>query len=186
MDSGPIGLSLIVVIAEGFLQVIEKNALNIARLLPHSVAPITHRRYVDDTHDRFTNQKSSEEFLNILNAQEPRIQFVVEYQNNEKSLNFLDTTITNNNGKYEFQIFRKEAITNVQVKVNSCHEEKVKYGIFKGFIHRAKSICSERFLEDEINFLIDVFTENGYERSILESIATPNTNQNDRRNNINR
>ena len=81
IDSGPIGLSLMVVMAEGFLQVIEKNAINIAVAYPVSVAPITHRRYVDDTHDRFLNKEDSEEFLRILNAQDPHIQFEPEYEN---------------------------------------------------------------------------------------------------------
>ena len=65
-DSGPIGLSLMVVLAESFLQMIEKNALHIARNLPEPVNPITHRRYVDDTHDRFNNKENSEQFLKIL------------------------------------------------------------------------------------------------------------------------
>ena len=174
VDSGPIGLSLMVVMAEGFLQVIERNAINIALSLPKPVAPITHRRYVDDTHDRFNNKDESEEFLKILNSQEPRIQFEPEYEDNEKSLHFLDCTLINNGkGQYETTIYRKNAITNVQVKSNSCHDEKVKYGIFKGFIHRANAICTKNYIDEEIQFLIDVFVENGYKRDILESIAKP-------------
>ena len=89
VDSGPIGLSLMVVLAEGFLQVIEKTAINTALLKSPSIAPITHRRYVDDSHDRFKNKEDSEEFLIILNSQDPRIQYTAEYENDEKCLNFL-------------------------------------------------------------------------------------------------
>ena len=172
IDSGPIGLSLMVVMAEGFLQVIEKNAINIAVAYPVSVAPITHRRYVDDTHDRFLNKEDSEEFLRILNAQDPHIQFEPEYENEDKELNFLDCSIMNTGeGRYQTKVYRKDAITNVQIKSNSDHDEKIKDGIFKGFLHRARTLCTEKYLADEIEFLIDVFVENGYRRKNLEKLA---------------
>ena len=171
IDSGPIGLSLMVVVAEGFLQSIEKRAFNIAVLPMSSVCPITHRRYVDDSHDRFSTKRKSEKFLSILNSIEPKIQFTAEYENDDKTLNFLDTTIVNNGqGKYEFKIHRKDAITNVQLKPHSCHDDKVKYGVFKGFIHRARSICSEQYLKEELDFLTKVFVENGYDEKTLRNI----------------
>ena len=79
-DSGPIGLSLMVVLAESFLQMIENKSLIIARNRLSPVDPITHKRYVDDSHDRFLSKDSSEEFLTILNAQDERIQFTAEYE----------------------------------------------------------------------------------------------------------
>ena len=171
-DSGPIGLSLMVVLAESFLQTIEKKAINIAINLPIPVNPITHKRYVDDTHDRFTKKEQSEEFLRILNDQEPRIKFEAEYENENNELNYLDIKVVNTkHGKYDFKIHRKEAITNVQIKPESCHDDKIKYGIFKGFISRAKSICSPKYVKEEIRFLTNVFVENGYDRTRLEKIV---------------
>ena len=38
------------------------------------------------------------------------------------------------------------------------------FQFFKGFLSRACKICSERYIDEEIQFLIEVFTENGYER----------------------
>ena len=91
--------------------------------------------------------------------------------NSEKSVQFLDLNITNMNGKYEFSIHRKNAITNVQLKPNSGHDPKVLKGIFTGFLHRANTICEERYQEEEIEFLIKCFTENGYKESELKKIA---------------
>ena len=170
-DSGPIGLSLMVVLAESFLQTLESRSLIIARGLPIPVAPKTHKRYVDDTHDRFRNVDESEAFLKILNDQEPRIKFEAEYENENKQLNYLDTTILNTKeGTYNFKLYRKDAITNIQIKPNSCHDEKIKLGVFKGYISRAKAICSPRYLEQELEFIINIFVENGYKRKILKSI----------------
>lgn len=173
VDSGPIGLSLMVVVAEGFLQSIEKRAFIIAKLPANSVCPITHKRYVDDTHDRFSTRRKCDKFLEILNSIEPKIQFEAEYEDDNKTLHFLDTTIINNGkGKYEFTIHRKNAITNVQLKPHSCHDDKIKYGVFKGFIHRAKAICSDHFLGEELEFLIAVFVQNGYDETKLRSIIS--------------
>ena len=171
-DSGPIGLSLMVVLAESFLQMLESKSLIIAKSLTIPVAPITHKRYVDDTHDRFKSVDESESFLKILNNQEPRIQFEAEYENDQKQLNYLDTTIINTKeGNYNFKLYRKDAITNIQIKPSSCHDEKIKLGVFKGYISRAKSICSAEYLNKEIEFIINVFVENGYERKVLENIV---------------
>ena len=172
VNSGPIGLSLMVVMAEGFLQSIERRAFIIAKLPSNAAHPITHKRYVDDSYDRFGTKRKCEKFHAILNSIEPEIQFTVDYEDDNKILNFLDTTIINNGtGKYEFKIHRKNAITNVQLKPNSCHDDQVKYGVFKGFIHRAMVICSEPYLEEELEFLINIFIENGYNEKILRKIT---------------
>ena len=93
----------------------------------------------------------------------------MEVENEEKSLNYLEVkTINAGNGKYEFDIYRKKAITNVQVKPNSNHDPRILKGIFKGFIYRAFKKCSDGYLDQEIEFLISVFKENGYEENQLQ------------------
>ena len=47
----------------------------------------------------------------------------------------------------------------------------VSVSVFKGFLSSAHKICSERYIDQEIQFLIDVFTEDGYERKTLEKIT---------------
>lgn len=95
----------------------------------------------------------------------------METENVDKILEFLDVKISNNGeGKYEFGVYRKTAITNTQVKPSSSHDPKILEGIFKGFVHRARNICSEKYLKEELEFLVNVFIENGYERSFLEKV----------------
>ena len=48
-------------------------------------------------------------------------------------------------------------------------------GVFKGFLTRAKRICSAKYIQQEIEFLINVSVENGHERAKLESIASTYT-----------
>ena len=42
----------------------------------------------------------------------------------------------------------------------------------KGFLSQAYIICTEKYLQSEINILIDIFTENGHNRNTLTNIAT--------------
>ena len=44
-------------------------------------------------------------------------------------------------------------------------------GVFKGFLSRAFNAYSQKYLNKEISFLIEIFTEIGHSRSKLEKIA---------------
>jgi len=170
-DAGPIGLSLMVVIAECFLQVIEKQAIDAA--LMQGCCPKSFRRYVDDSHARFNLDEEAESFKTILNQQDESIQYTIETQNASSQLSFLDITVMNNGaGRYDFKVFRKNAITNVMLKPSSSVNPDLVKGIFKGFVTRAIRICSTEFLQSEIDFLISVFAENGHDADNLKSIAT--------------
>ena len=110
------------------------------------------------------------------------VQYTIEHESTSKMLPFLDVSITNNgSGKYEFAVYRKPAITNVMIKPTSAIDPKIAPGVFKGFLARAFRICSENQLQDEINFLCDVFVENGYERTMLDRIVSDYSNNNNRR-----
>ena len=167
-NSGPIGLSFMVVLAESFLQYNEQKAINMLLYMDPPVVIKTFFRYVDDSHARFNTSDDADKFQTALNQQHPAIQYTIERENVDKELNFLDVHIKNNQtGQYEFKIHRKEAITNVQIRPTSNHDPKTIDGVFKGFVHRAFTICSNNHIEDELKFLTEVFIENGYEEQHL-------------------
>ena len=160
-----------VVLAEGYLQFLESKAFDEALHQQPPVNPLTFRRYVDDSHSRFLELIKAEKFKDVLNKQDQRIQYTMEVENQEKSLDFLEIrTINSGKGKYEFDVFRKKAITNVQIKPTSSHDPRILQGVFKGFVHRAYRICSENYIEKELEFLISVFEENGYQKNELKKI----------------
>jgi hypothetical protein len=164
-NSGPIGLSFMVVLAESFLQHNETKALNSLLVMIPPVNVKSFYRYVDDSHARFDAITDASKFQHVLNQQHPSIQYTIEHENENKELNFLDVTVKNNGtGQYEFKVHRKEAITNIQIKPTSDHDPKVIDGVFKGFVHRALTICSKKHLQSELQFLVDTFVENGYAR----------------------
>ena len=94
------------------------------------------------------------------------------YGNDRKELNFLEVTIRNNlKHSYDFAVYYKLAITNVQIKLHSKICLNVAMGVFKGFLSHPLHICSENYLAQEIEFLINVFAENGHSITVLEKIT---------------
>ena len=58
----------------------------------------------------------------------------------------MDVTIKNNsNQSDDFAVYRKPAITNVQIKPHSNICPNIAMGVFKGFLSRALDICSENY-----------------------------------------
>ena len=47
----------------------------------------------------------------------------------------------------------------------------VSVSVFIGFLSRAYKICSEGYIDGELHFLIELFTENGFERKNLEKLT---------------
>ena len=121
-------------------------------------------------HARFNSKEQSRDFQKILNKQDKHIQFIIEDENEEKCLNFLDIKANNSNRRYEFDVHRKPALTKVQIKPHSCITPDTITSIFKGFLARATKICSEKYLRAEIQYLADIFCENGHNRKTLQKI----------------
>ena len=110
--------------------------------------------------------------INVPNSQDPQIQYTIEYQNDHKEENFLDVTKKNNlNQSDDFAVYHKPAITNVLIKPYSNICPNIAMGGFKGFLLRALYIFSENYLAQEIEFLINVFVENGHSITVLEKVV---------------
>ena len=95
-----------VVLSECYLQRIEHTS--ITQALNLNLAPKTFKRFLDDSHARFNNREQSSQFLDVLDSQDPSIQYTTELENENKPFSFFDITITNTvNNSYDFKIFRK-------------------------------------------------------------------------------
>ena len=96
--------------------------------------------------------------------------------------------ITNTiNNKYEFKVHSKKAITNIHTKPTSCIDPNIIKSVFKGFLHRSHSICSEKYIKEEEKFLIDMSVQNGHNTQVLviEYNNEKNINNNHENNNEN-
>ena len=102
----------------------------------------------------------------------------MEKEDQSHKLNFLDVTIINiGAGKYDFKIHQKNTITNVQIKPHLYVNPALIRDIFKGFVSRVKKLCSEKYLHHKLNFVVNMFVENGHNQNHLYSIIQENKHQ---------
>ena len=95
----------------------------------------------------------------------------MQYENDKKELNLFNVNHLNKlNHSYDFAVYRKPRITNVQIKphCNICPSKTL--GVLKGFLSRALNVCSEKYLVQKVKFLINVFAENGHHITVLEKV----------------
>ena len=70
------------------------------------IAPKTFCQDIIDSIARFGSRNNAIETLNVLNSQDPQLLYTIEYENDNKELNFLDVPLRNNlNHSYDFAIY---------------------------------------------------------------------------------
>ena len=114
----------------------------------------------------------AEAFNQCLNEVHHRVKFTREEEVDNK-IAFLDVLIhRNDDGTLTTQIYRKPTNTNVILKPQSCHDPAIHEATFKGEICRATRLCSTKEqINNEIEFLLNVYEDNGHDRSKFEQIA---------------
>ena len=70
------------------------------------------------------------------------------------------------------RVYRKSNNTNITIKPQSCQNPLTIIATFKGELCRAHKLCSSPDqTQKQINFLLDLFEDNGYDRAKLTAIA---------------
>ena len=112
------------------------------------------KRFVDDTFV-ILDTTHKEEFFQLINAIEEKIQFTAENTRADGSLPFLDTLVTaKGDGSLSTSIYRKPTHTNQYLQLDSHHAIANKYSVINSLIHRAKNICSNQDqLEEELTYI---------------------------------
>ena len=90
----------------------------------------------------------------------------------KKTLDFLNINIPITiNNKYEFKVHREKAITNKHIILIPCINPNIINSAFKGFLHRALRLYSEKYIKKEEKLLIDMFVENRQRRQLLKNLV---------------
>ena len=135
---------------------------------PVSFKPVYYKRYMDDTFLIFEHHSHIQLFLDYLNSRHPSIKFTCETEQ-EGKLSFLDTTITNNNGQFSTNTYRKPTFTGLGLHYLSFLPPIYKINSIKTLLTRAYNVCSSwKAFHDEIVFLQDYFLCNGYPSKLVD------------------
>jgi hypothetical protein len=184
-ESGPIGLNLMVIIAEIWMDHTIRSAVSLARQrnIPY---PRNIEVYMDDSFGIMTQNYNKDAhilFNGCLNDVHPCLKFTYELEEN-RQLPFLDCLLMRDDqGNIKTTIYRKPSNTGVTIKANSCQGPTAWVGAFKGALCRAHRICSDPDLrKKETEYLLNNYEDNGFDKKKLIEIATsykpPTTEEN--------
>ena len=68
-----------------------------------------------------------------------------------------------------YSVHYKKTHTNIKVKKKSNYPESMKNAIIKDSADRARTLCDEKHLAEELHNIEDVFVANGYPRGTVRS-----------------
>ena len=97
---------------------------------------------------------------------DPKIQFTIEKEDS-MSLPFLDTLIIRTAEGLKFKVYRKETNKEDYIHFYSAHNNRVKSGIIIGFFLRAYRVCSEEYLDSEIEHIQNTFRNLKYPKVMV-------------------
>ena len=108
-----------------------------------------------------------------LNGLHNKKQFTME---KEGHLPFLDIDIyRKRDGSLGHKVYRKPTHTNLYLHQNSHHHPTNKQSVLASLIHRAKALCDQNSLTQELEFLTTVFKDNGYSPQQIRRAMEPAT-----------
>ena len=139
-----------------------------SRLLPAvSGDVIEWCRFVDDVFSILPEYLNTNEFLAKLNDFNPNIKFTVEVENNGQ-LPFLDVLLLRNSSNYlDFKVYRKPTHSNSYIHAFSKHDPKIKSSTISNIFLRAYNICSNIYIDEEIDYIFKSFTKLGYSNRLI-------------------
>ena len=184
-DSGPIGLSLMVLVSQIWMTHTMDSAINYARQRLHTIprhifiymddiwcvikTPPAPRRLSLRSGDQLQSNPA-EDFRECLNAVHPRVQFTME-EEEANSIAFLNVFITrHDDGRLTTKIYRKPSNTNIGLKPQSCQDPKIVVASFKGELCRCFRLCSSlEQTKEKIEFTLNLYVDNGNDHKMLQN-----------------
>ena len=129
------------------------------------------RRYVDDVF-AVVKKNTADEILQHLNTLSPTIKFTLEKET-DKKLPFLDLLIINNNGKIEFDIYRKPTHVPRYIPYASNHPHTHKIAAFQSMVQRMTNtpLSEERRLK-ETQKIKEIAEINDFSQKIIDDIIS--------------
>ena len=134
---------------------------------------LLYRRFADDTFALNTSMEQSEKLLSTLNKLHPALEFTCEHEQNGK-LPFLNNLVIRNpppgvrqRVSIETTIYRKPTYTGQYTRWDAFTSRKHKINLVRCLTNRATRICSPRRLDEELDCIRNIFTNNGYPPHIV-------------------
>ncbi|CAH8613781.1 unnamed protein product [Schistosoma rodhaini] len=166
LDGVAMGSPLGPILADIFLAKLENGPLK------DTISHLTsYCRYIDDTFIVLEKEHEKENILNIFNNIHPSITFTLEEEQNG-SISFLDVQLTRRiDGTLKRGLHRKSTVGQY-THFYSAVPMKYKRNLIKILTHRARMICSDDIILDELANIRNLLSKNGYPMKFIDKHMT--------------
>lgn len=153
-------------IADIFINMLEEKIFNSNWPMLNKI--VYYYRYVDDTLLLVNGDQDDIKMIHQkFNSLHPKIKFTIETEQN-KTINFLDLTISNHNNHHKFQIYRKPTTTDVIISNKSCHPNSHKHAFFRSMINRLMNLPLDNdAIQQEIQILQYIAQKNDFDPNMV-------------------
>lgn len=124
-------------------------------------------RYVDDIFAIIPKENNTTQIFNFINNIHPKIKFTIETPIDNK-IPFLDILITWTTHTHYTHIYRKPTSNPAYIHWYSTHEISTKKAVLSNLFLRAHRFCDPPYLEEEINYIINIFKKLQYPYPIIK------------------
>ena len=130
-------------------------------------------RYVDDIFCLANADQDPNEILTLFDTAHSSMRFTIEKECNNE-LAFLDVNLTRlPDGTIRRTVYRKKTYSGQYINFNSFVPIRIKRNLVSNLTLRARYICSEDTLTDELDNLKNIFRDNGYQNRFIERNMKP-------------
>ena len=166
IDSMAMGSSISCCFANIFMGHHEKRWIHEC---PTAFKPKFIYRYIDDYIIAFASEDQAEAFYEYVNNKHRNISFTREDEQNG-SLNFLDLTITHQNGTFRTKTYRKPTHTGLGTNYTSFIAHVFKLSSIRTLLHRAYTTSTSWIeFDEEVSFLTKFFEQNNYPAKVIQN-----------------
>ena len=143
--------------------------------VPDTSWPCVYCRFVDDSFAWFEEREQSVCLLETLNNLHPALRFTCEHES-DGQLPFLDVLVLKtDHDVIDTAVYRKPTFTGLYIPWDSYCATKYKVNLVRTLVLRARRICSESRLYNELDTLKKIFAKNGYPTDLLSRLIRPGT-----------
>lgn len=139
--------------------------------------------YVDD-HLLICRHDLIDTILELLNSFDPHIQFTKELEVNN-SLNYLDLTVTRQNGSITTNWFSKAIASNRILNFHSAHPKQMIHNVARSFTRKLFEYSDRQFYDENVHKINSILTKNGFPPNVISQIIHSVTNESPQRSNNN-
>lgn len=125
--------------------------------------------YVDD-HLTSVPKEMPEIILNKLNSFHPKVQFTMELEKENSSIDFLDTTVVKKGDKLITKWYHKPIASNRILNYYSKHPSNMVKNTAKSFIRRVFAVTHSSFHKDIIETITQILVKNNFPSKMVDQL----------------